>query len=140
MARLSVVLDTNVIVSAHLNADGHERFVLDLPLASKLGMCISREVFREYGDVLRRKKFGIDPVKLDASLQLIRSRARKVRPRSRVTSAADPGDNKFLECAEECGAHYLVTGNKRHFPRQWGVTEVVNARELIEIVTPDLKR
>jgi predicted nucleic acid-binding protein len=57
----------------------------------------------------------------------------------RVSAAADSDDNKFLECAEAANADYLVTGNKRHFPRAWKVTRVVNARELIELLIPDLR-
>jgi hypothetical protein len=37
---------------------------------------------------------------------------------------------------EEAGADYLVTDNKRHFPKRWKLTAVVNARELIEAATP----
>jgi predicted nucleic acid-binding protein len=30
--------------------------------------------------------------------------------------SVDPGDTKFLLCAETAQADYIVTGNKRHFP------------------------
>ena len=39
-----------------------------------------------------------------------------------------------LECAEVASADYLVTGNKRHFPKRWKVTAVVNARELLGLI------
>lgn len=32
------------------------------------------------------------------------------------TSALDEPDNRFLECAEEAKANYIVTGNKKDFP------------------------
>jgi predicted nucleic acid-binding protein len=41
-------------------------------------------------------------------------------------------DNRFLECAEAFKAHFLITGNTRHFPREWKATRIVNAREFIE--------
>jgi predicted nucleic acid-binding protein len=41
-------------------------------------------------------------------------------------------DNRFLECAESAKVHFLVTGDKRHFPPVWKHTRIVNARELIE--------
>lgn len=63
-----------------------------------------------------------------------------VNPRREVTAARDPDDNRFLECAEAGRADYLVTGNKRHFPKKWRQTLVVNASELIEWITPDLER
>jgi predicted nucleic acid-binding protein len=52
----------------------------------------------------------------------------------------DPDDNKFLECAQAAGADYLVTGNKRHFPKRWGKTKVVNARELLDLISPELEQ
>jgi hypothetical protein len=33
-----------------------------------------------------------------------------------------------------------VTGNKRHFPRYWKNTKVVNSRELMEAIAPHLRR
>ena len=44
MPRSHVVLDTNVVVSAHLNANGYERFVLDVGLAEKIQICVSDEI------------------------------------------------------------------------------------------------
>jgi putative PIN family toxin of toxin-antitoxin system len=117
MAPPRVVLDTNVVVSAHLNPDGLERLVLRLGLSARLRLCLSRDIFAEYEGVLRREKFGIDTAKVNESLRLIRSAATFVNPKRKLSVSSDPGDNKFLECAEAAGADYLVTGNKRHFPR-----------------------
>ena len=48
--------------------------------------------------------------------------------------------NRFLECAGTAGADYLVTGNKRHFPKTWGNTKVMSAKELVGIVALEFKR
>jgi putative PIN family toxin of toxin-antitoxin system len=76
MLRLKVVLDTNVVVSAHLKSDGFERFVLDLALASKLQLFVSAEILEEHEGVLMRPKFGMDPELIQASLNLIKSKAK----------------------------------------------------------------
>ncbi|MGB6678022.1 MAG: putative toxin-antitoxin system toxin component, PIN family [Terriglobales bacterium] len=140
MRKLRVVLDTNVVVSAHLNAEGYERHVLDLVLAGKVQIAVSAAILDEYDGVLRRPKFGIAPRQVGRSLRLLQNAARVVRPRHRLKVSRDPTDNRFLECAEASKADYLVTGNKRHFPKQWRQTEVVNARELLEWVIPELRR
>jgi putative PIN family toxin of toxin-antitoxin system len=140
MRRIRVVLDTNVVVSAHLNAEGYERYVLDLALAGKLELRASAEIFSEYEGVLRRKKFGISAKQVAASLRLLRNAARTVAGGEKLQVASDPDDNKFLECASAAGAPYLVTGNKRHFPKNWRGTKVVNAREFIELIVPELRR
>jgi len=54
MRRIRVVLDTNVVLSAHLNGEGYEPHVLDLGLAGKLQMAVSEPILTEYDGVLRR--------------------------------------------------------------------------------------
>jgi putative PIN family toxin of toxin-antitoxin system len=123
-----------------LNADGYERHVLDLVLARKLQLIVSQSILEEYDGVLSRGKFAIGRRQVARSLRLIRKAARLVRPLQKLNIAHDPTDNRFLECAEAGKAEYLVTGNKRHFPKQWRQTLIVNARELLEWVVPELQR
>jgi putative PIN family toxin of toxin-antitoxin system len=137
---IRVVLDTNVVVSAHLKSGGYERHALDLVLTGKLQLVVSEAILAEYAGVLSRPKFAIAPKQLAKSLRLIRGAARVVRPQHELTIAHDPADNRFLECAETARADYLVSGNKRHFPPRWRQTSVVNARELIEWIAADLRR
>jgi uncharacterized protein len=140
MSRPIVVLDTNIIVSAHLKAEGLERFVLDLALARKVHLFLSEEILEEYKGVLARPGLKLNPEKIATSLRLIEKAAIMVRPERRIDAAKDPDDNKFLECAAEAQSNYLVTGNKKHFPTHWRQTLIVNARELLQKITPELKR
>jgi putative PIN family toxin of toxin-antitoxin system len=140
MPRPGVVLDTNILVSAHLRSQGLERFVLDLAIRRKLQLYYSEVIFVEYEEVLRRARFRIAPARLFESLLLIRTAGRLVLPRHNLQVASDPDDNKFLECAGQARADFLVTGNKRHFPSAWRSTRVVNARELLGEVLDDLHR
>jgi putative PIN family toxin of toxin-antitoxin system len=140
MPKPRAVLDTNVVVSAHLRNDGLERFVLDLALTGKIQLFVSDPILEEYRNVLTRPKFRIDPVKAAASLHLIEEASTKIRPLKQVKAARDPDDNKFLECALGAQADYLVTGNKKHFPKRCGQTLIVNAKEFLQQITPDLRR
>jgi putative PIN family toxin of toxin-antitoxin system len=139
MRTIRVVLDTNVVVSAHLNPEGYERSVLDLALSGKLRMFVSEAILKEYESVLRRPKFRLKPPDVSRSLRLLRAAARIVAPYGQINVARDPSDNRFLECAEAAKADYLVTGNKRHFPKQWRQTLIVNARELVEWTIPEMR-
>jgi uncharacterized protein len=140
MPRIRVVVDTNVVVSAHLNSEGHERHVLDLVLAGKLHLVVSEAILAEYEGVLRRTRFRLSPRQVNRSMRLLREAARVVTPHRELNITRDPADNRFLECDDAAKADYLVTGNKRHFPKQWRQTLVVNARELLEWIIPDLRR
>jgi putative PIN family toxin of toxin-antitoxin system len=139
MRTIRVVLDTNVVVSAHLSPEGYERSVLDLALSGKLRMFVSEAILREYESVLQRPKFRLKPFDVSRSLRLLRAAAKVVATYGELNVARDPGDNRFLECAEAAKADYLVTGNKRHFPKQWRQTLIVNARELLEWTIPDMR-
>jgi putative PIN family toxin of toxin-antitoxin system len=137
---IRVVLDTNVVVSAHLNGEGYERAVLDLALDRKLRLALSEAILAEYEDVLRRLELGLGPRQVSASLRLIRAEGQIITPLRELSIAGEPADNRFLECAEAARADFLVTGNKRHFPKRWRQTAVLNARELLEWVMPELER
>ncbi|HEY6333114.1 MAG TPA: PIN domain-containing protein [Blastocatellia bacterium] len=45
---IKVVLDTNVVVSAHIKPDGLERAVLNLAIAGKVALAISAPILSEY--------------------------------------------------------------------------------------------
>lgn len=57
-----------------------------------------------------------------------------VNPVHTLKVCSDESDNRFLECAEEAMADFLITGNKRHFPNRWKTTHVLNAREFLEVI------
>jgi putative PIN family toxin of toxin-antitoxin system len=140
MPRPSAVLDTNIIISAHLSPDGLERHVLDLALNRRIQIFYSDAVFAEYEEVLGRPKFHIATAKRTESLRLIRAAGKRVVPKMRVRKAIDSDDDMFLECAEQARAQYLVTGNKRHFPASWQSTRVVNTREFVSEIFDELRR
>jgi uncharacterized protein len=134
-----VVLDTNVVISANLNSQGLERYVFDMAIARQLQLCASSAMLTEYEDVLRRPKFGIQPTQVADSMALIRVSASLVRLADIPRVAQDPDDDVFLACANAARAEFLVTGNKRHFPKIHGHTVIVNARELILAILPGLR-
>ena len=59
-------------------------------------------------------------------------------PSCSIQAASDPGDNIFLECADQARADYLITGNLRHFPRFWKKTKFITSQELITLIAPHL--
>jgi len=136
MRTIRVVLDTNIVVSAHLKSEGYERHVLDLVLVGKLQLAVSAAILTEYEEVLRRPRFCLTTRQVSRSLRLIRAAARIVTPHRALNIARDSADNRFLECAEAAGATYLVTGNIKRFPKQYKGAQVVTARRLLELLLP----
>jgi putative PIN family toxin of toxin-antitoxin system len=132
---IRVVIDTNILVSALLNPAGPPAQVFLTALQEPdMQLCVSGEVFTEYEEVIRRPRFNRSESEIEATLLAIRERGFWVRPAEKVRACADPDDNVFLECAQAAGAHYLVTGNARHFPLVWAGTQIVTARQFLNVV------
>src|ERR1035441_7961017 len=131
-----LVLDTNVLVSANLNGDGLEALVVSLSLNRKVEAYVSETILAEYEQVLLYPRLKFHPQKVKDFMALLRRNSTLVEPTRTVTAATHDADNRFLECAETSGADFLVTGNKRHFPKRWKKTQVVNARELLGLIGP----
>jgi len=128
---IRVVLDTNVLVSANLSDEGLEALVVSLALNQKIQLHISEPILQEYERVLRYPHLGFEAKEVARFLARLRRSSVLVMPTREVSASPDEADNRFLECAEAARADFLVTGNKKHFPKRWKTTEVVNARELL---------
>ena len=135
---IRVVFDTNVLVSAMLNASGTPANVLRFAVHRHVQLCVSEAILDEYEAVLRRPKFRLSPQTVTAMMKSIRAVAATVNPARTLSVSADDADNRFLECAEAAGADYIVTGHTQHFPDSFGRTHIINARRLVELVTPKL--
>lgn len=130
-----VVIDTNVLVSALLTEHGTEATVLDFVIAGKLAWCVSEAVLAEYEATLLRPKFKrIDRRKIAAALALARLGEMAVITK-RLSHSPHESDNRFYECASVTAADYLVTGNRRHFPKDLPPTKIVNASELLKALS-----
>lgn len=140
MLALRLVVDTNVVVSAALKEECLARTVLTIALARPARLYVSQLVLDEYAEVLSRPELNIVKGQRLRFLQLIKNRSISVTSYRRLEVTSDPDDNIFIECADAARADYLVTGNRRHFPRYWKGTKVITPRELIEIAAPHLLR
>lgn len=134
MPPVRAVLDTNVVVSAHLNERGQEALILELALSGRFELVVSPALLQEYEEVLRRPRFNLDPAAITRSIGAIRDCALLVSPGRRLNVTRDPDDNMVLECAVSGKARYVVTGNARDFPRQFQGIDVVPPRQFLVIL------
>jgi uncharacterized protein len=138
MLPLRLVLDTNIVISAALKPQGLQRTVFLLAISKPARLYMSEAILPECRMVLARPELRIRRGLQVQFLDLIGNRARFVSPAQLVRTSSDPDDDKFLECADEVRADYLVTGNLLHFPRFWKATKIVSAREFVSLVAPHL--
>ena len=129
---MRAVLDTNVIVSAAMTANGNCARILRLMAEGVFDLFADERILAEYEAVLRRPALRIAAEDAAVFLEMIHSEARLVIPPPLAVELPDPRDLAFIEVAVAADAA-LVTGNARHFPRhaRAGIS-VLSPREFIE--------
>jgi len=134
VGKISVVLDTNVLISSFYNNNPEK--IIELLLNEEIDLYYSSEIILEYRDVLFREKFSIiSETKRNIFITAIVDSGILVVPKQKIhVITKDPADNKFLECAVTSKADYLITGNTHHFDfKQFeGVKIVTPAQFLTE--------
>ncbi len=138
MIPLRLVLDTNVLAPAALKPQGLERTALVLSITKPARLYVSQPILDEYRSVLSRHELRIGKGLRQQLLQLIRNRSYAIKPLFSLEVAGDPDDNKFVECADAARADFLITGNRRHYPKFWKQTKIVTAREFVEMAAQHL--
>lgn len=109
---LSVVLDTNILVSALLSA-GPPREVVSLALRGILQTFVSPFILHELSTVLVKKlKWKISDA--EEHIRWLREKLFLVEPEESITLIQrKKSDNRILECALAAKANYIVTGDHR---------------------------
>ena len=113
----SVVLDTNVLVSALWSVDGNPYRIVEKVFLGEIVPFVNAEVIAEYHEVLFRAKLGFPRGKVNTLLSEVMQRG--VFTESSVSSVAfiDESDRKFYDLAKTSEV-LLITGNIRHFPTE----------------------
>ncbi|MBI3333799.1 MAG: putative toxin-antitoxin system toxin component, PIN family [Candidatus Omnitrophica bacterium] len=111
------VLDTNVVVSIALPGSRLQPLV-EAWQGGRCRLLLSTEIFEEYLRVLTYPRFQLSSEDVRRTLEReLRPYAEPVRVTSRINVVdADPSDNKFLACAVDGDADWIVTGD-RHLLR-----------------------
>ena len=107
---MRVVLDTNVIISATFFG-GLPLKILDAALDEKFIVCGNGEIVEEYLDtaseMVAKRKGHIDKIIFSQLMENIEL----IEPVSSVKICRDPDDDKFINCAIDAKAIYIVSGD-----------------------------
>jgi len=113
-----IVIDTNVLVSALIAKSFPSRIINELILGEKVSLCLSKDVWEEYVEVLNRERFLKYPsFKTNAEIVLseLENLAIQFQPDLKINKIKDEADNKFLELAVFANAEFIITGNTLDF-------------------------
>jgi len=110
---MKVVLDTNCLLVV-LPEKSPYRCILDALYRGKFGLFYSTEILQEYEEILLRHH-SARTVSLIMEMLLKLPNAVPNIPYYRWNLiSADPDDNKFVDCALNAGADFIVS-NDKHF-------------------------
>ncbi len=109
---MKVIIDTNVFISAVWRDRNPEAVVLWICDQPNWEWMVSKEIKREYREVLGRKKFSFTPDVLEEWEQVIDENTTEVKVDENINFPRDQKDAKFLACALSCEADYMITGDK----------------------------
>ncbi len=114
---LKVVLDANLFVSGIITAKGNPARILNLIRDDKLRLLISPAILEEVRKVLLyphiRKLHGFGPEQVDENLGKLTAFAEFIPGVMRIEIVKDdPTDDKYVECAAEGGADYIISGDR----------------------------
>ena len=126
---LRLVVDTNVIISSLWG--GKPRELLDLWQANLFSMLISREILEEYLTVLQEFDLSGSDMKRWENLFMRKTLVIKPKKTLKVVRE-DETDNRFLECAVEGKADFLVSGDKHLLKlREHDLIPIVRVTEIL---------
>jgi putative PIN family toxin of toxin-antitoxin system len=138
---IRAVLDTNIVVGAHISRHGAPSNVLDAFYARKFSWVISPSIIDEIEDVLLRPRVqyrtGLRYTEIVEFISLLKSTTEQVSESIQIYRIKDdPSDNKFLACAFEGLAKYIVSGDVhllsiKHYHLVDHVVQTVTANQFL---------
>lgn len=135
---MRVVLDASVVISFLLTHGQTISKVLENWKIGKFTLFISDEILVELKQTLFRL-YEADLISVDeanALLNQIEKDAEFITVSTVVDISIDKKDNRYLACAKDGKADYLVTGDKKHLLplRKFGKTKIISPKKFVDIL------
>ena len=129
---MRIVVDTNVLISG-VFFGGMPRKVLSAVISREITACATEEIIDEYNEIVRemisRKQGHLNK---DILAPLIGT-LEMVEAKTKVELSRDPDDDKFLGCAKDAKALYIVSGDKDLLVlEKFEGIEIITAKEFCE--------
>ena len=129
---MRIVVDTNVLISG-VFFGGFPRKILSEVVKNKLTACATTEIVDEYEEIVQemieRKQGHINRNLLSPLIKAMEI----IEPITQVKMSRDPDDDKFLGCAKDAHALYIVSGDKDLLVlEQFENIQIVTAKEFCE--------
>lgn len=137
MVKKKVVLDTNVLISSSLKPKSKARVIYRLALRGEIELKISVDLMNELSRVLEYPKFKFEKLQKKVFLKNLTKVATILANPGLTISVIkeDAPDNKFLECAVEAKADYLISGDNKHLLplKNFQGIEIISPNEFLKL-------
>ena len=137
---MRVIIDANIVISFLLSKGDTVSFIFNSWENEVFQVFTSPSILTELDEVISRAtkstKDGIDPLEAAAMIRRLRKNTIRVLTVSNVHVSKDHKDNRYLACAKDGQADFLVTGDKKHLLllKKFGITRIVSPKEFVEIL------
>ena len=109
---VKAVIDTNVIVSAAKSTDGNPAQIFEMLLLEEITSYTTKNIIEEIKEVLARPRIKLNLLEQEFILSNYEKSSIKIETTSKFDIIKeDPDDNKFLECAVDAKAEYIISGD-----------------------------
>jgi putative PIN family toxin of toxin-antitoxin system len=129
---MKIVIDTNVFISG-VFFGGYPRKILGAIVHGLLSATATTEIVDEYVEIVQEmieRKQG--HLSLDILIPLI-EKMEIIESVTHVSICRDPDDDKFIGCAKDANALYIVSGDKDLLVlKQFENIQIVTAKEFCE--------
>ena len=140
MEKLRVVLDTNLFVSGTISPHGIPRQILDAARRGCFTLVTSEKINEEILEVLHRdyiyENYGLTEDIIHGICALLYEGSDLVEGLYVVAEVEeDPDDDKFLACAVEGDADYVVSGDEHLLAlKVFHGVQIVRAKQFIDVL------
>ena len=128
---MKILIDTNILISALFFGKFPKEFLNEV-LKESFEICINDKIFSEYEKTIAKKIFKkkiLDEILYEKFLGKIRF----FEPVSDLKVCRDPDDDKFINCAIDAKAVYIVSGDNDLLTiKNFAGIEIVTAREFYD--------
>ena len=129
---MKIVVDTNVIISG-VFFGGAPGEVLKAIISSKVTACATAGIVDEYMEIVDEMISGKQGTLNRNILMPLICSLEMIEPKTHLEISRDPDDDKFIECAKDADALYIVSGDKDLLVvEEYDGIQIITAKEFCE--------
>ena len=126
---MKILIDTNILISG-LFFQGLPKMLLNEIDFEKFKVCVNEEIISEYKEQIYKKILNPKYTLNEGLFEKFFERLQKFERKSDLKICRDPKDDKFINCAIDAKAIYIVSGDNDLLTiKNFAGIEIVTARE-----------